>query len=218
MSEQNSKTLAVYDHLAQKYIDNTTVHDSLNPAKAKKKRAKLEAFLLESFSKIPKGGKILECGSGGGKEALFLKKTGFDIIASDVAEAFLSSCRKQGLVTMKLDIINDNLPNGLSGVLVWRTFVHFAKEDLEKVFQKVYTALETGGVFVFNVFNREDSDVDEKWEDFPDEYQMGEKRFFAFYSEEFINSLIEKTGFKINTFFKQGGDSGRKWLCYVVTK
>ena len=217
MSEQNQKTLEIYNRLAQKYMDNTARHDQMDPEKAKKKKAKLESFLLESFKKMPEGGKILEIGSGDGTNAAFLKSSGFDIIASDVAEAFLNSCRQNGLEPLKLNVINDDLPDRLSGVLAWRTFVHFTKEDLKKTFQKNYSALVPNGIFVFNVFNKGDSDIDERWEDIA-EYQMGEKRFFSYYTEQHIKDLIEKTGFKIDTFFKQGGKTGNKWLCYVVKK
>ena len=72
MSKENKKTLRVYDRLAQKYMDNTTIHDSMNPAKAKKKQAKLESFLLDSFGKIPRNGKILDIGSVDGVNASFL--------------------------------------------------------------------------------------------------------------------------------------------------
>ena len=218
MSEQNKKTLRVYDRLAQKYMDNTTIHDSMNPAKAKKKQAKLESFLLDSFGKIPRNGKILEIGSGDGANASFLKKAGFDIVASDIAEAFLGSCRQCGLTTIKLDAIEDELPDGLSGVLAWRTFVHFTKADLEKTLQKIHSALVPSGVFVFNVFNQEDSGINEQWKDFPDEYEMGEERYFAYYTEEYINDLLERIGFKIDRFFKQGGKTEEKWLCYAVKK
>ena len=216
MSEQNKKTLEVYDRLAQKYMDNTVVHDSMDPEKAKKKQAQLESFLLESFKGIPSDCKILEIGSGDGVNALFLKEAGSNVVASDVAEAFLDSCRQRGLTTLKLNAIEDELPNDLSGVLAWRTFVHFAKTDLEETLRKIHSALVPDGIFVFNVFNREDSSVDEQWKDFPDEYEMGEERYFAYYTEEYMNGLLEKTGFKIDRFFKQGGKTGEKWLCYVV--
>lgn len=217
MSRQNQKTLDVYDHLAQKYIDNTILHDLADPEKAKKKRAKLESFLRDSFKKMPEGGKILEIGSGDGTNAAFLKGDGFDIIASDVAEVFLNSCRRHGLEPLKLNAVVDDLPDGLSGVLAWRTFVHFTKEDLEKVFRKIHAALVPNGIFVFNVFNRGASDVDERWEDFA-EYKMGEERFFSYHTEAYMEKLIRQTGFEIDTFFKQGGKTGNKWLCYVVKK
>lgn len=217
MSEQNQKTLEVYGRLAQKYMDNTIAHDQMDPEKAKKKKAKPESFLLESFKKMPEGGRILEIGSGDGANAAFLKSSGFDIIASDVAEAFLDSCRQNGLDPLKLNAINDDLPDGLSGILAWRTFVHFTKADLAQTFQKVYSALNPNGVFVFNVFNYTGGGTDERWEDIA-EYQMGEKRFFSYHTEQYIKDLAEKTGFEIDAFFKQGGKTDDKWLCYVVRK
>lgn len=218
MSRQNQATLAVYDRLAKKYMDNTVAHSQLSPEKARKKQSVLEEFLLESFNETLSNGKILEIGSGDGSNALFLKNFGFDIIASDVADAFLASCRAKGLTTIKLNAIEDEIPSPLVGVLAWRTFVHFAKEDLAKTFQKIYAALTDNGVFVFNILNKAYSGVDEQWMDFPDEYKMGEQRFFAYYTDSYIKDLATKTGFKIKECQEQGGNTGNKWLCFVLQK
>ena len=217
MSKENKKTLGVYDRLGQKYIDNTIAHDEADPEKAKKKRAKLESLLHESFKELPEDGRVLEIGSGDGTVAAFLKGAGFNIIASDVAEVFLDSCRRNGLKPLKLNVVEDKLPDELAGALAWRVFVHFTKEDLEETLFKVYSALIPGGVFVFNVFNKEASGIDTQWEDFG-EYHMGEKRFFAYYDKAYVDDLIEKAGFRIKQFFMQGGETGDKWLCYVVVK
>lgn len=218
MSEQNRKTLKVYDRLAQKYLENTHLYNQANPEKAKQKKAKLEAFLLKSFKKMADGGRILEIGSGDGVNAYFLKKSGFRVIASDISDAFLASCRINGLEPIKLDAIKDNLPVKLSGVLAWRTFVHFTKEDLEVTFQKIYSALDPNGIFVFNLLNMDSSHTDKQWLDLSGQYKMGEKRFFAYYTEQYIKELIDKIGFSVDTSFKQGGENGKKWLCYVLKK
>ena len=218
MSRQNQATLAVYDRLAKKYMDNTAAHSQLSPEKARKKQSTLEQFLFESFNGAIGKGKILEIGSGDGSNALFLKNSGFDIVASDVADAFLASCIAKGLATIKLNAIEDEIPSPLVGVLAWRTFVHFTKEDLVKTFQKIYAALTDDGIFVFNILNKAYSGIDEQWMDFPDEYEMGEQRFFAYYTGQFIEDLATKTGFSIKTRHEQGGDTGNKWLCFVLQK
>lgn len=51
-----------------------------------------------------------------------------------------------------------------------------------------------------------------------DLYNMGEKRFFAYYDKAYVDDLIKKTGFRIKQFFMQGGETGDKWLFYVVVK
>ena len=58
MSEQNAKTLAVYEQAAKIYLENNVKHDSLDPAKAQLKRARLDDFIKQSFAPLPEHARI----------------------------------------------------------------------------------------------------------------------------------------------------------------
>ena len=66
MSEQNTKTLDVYEQAAKTYMENNVKHDALDPAKAKLKRARLDEFIKTSFAPLPKNARIFEIGSADG--------------------------------------------------------------------------------------------------------------------------------------------------------
>lgn len=100
----------------------------------------------------------------------------------------------------------------------WRVFVHFTKEDAQKVIQKVYDALEDNGVFVFNAMNRETKKVDNEWVDFEGVYHMGAERYYNYFRQEELDDIIRQTKFKIEDFHKEGGDNNDKWLIYVLKK
>lgn len=219
MSKQNQKTLEVYNQFARKYLDNTINLIQKNPIKFQKEQVRFENFLLNSFQHAPKNGTLLEIGAGDGVNSAFLQKSGFKIIASDLAQDFLKSCLIKNLTTAKINIITDQLPENLSGVLAWRVFVHFTKKDLEITFSKIYRTLLPGGIFVFNILNKEVSGIDSQWTDFPGDYQIGADRFFAYYLPSDINQLATKTGFIIDDFFKQSSEFQKdNWLCYVLRK
>ena len=214
MSKENEETLEVYRETAHLYLANSAEHDRLDPAKAKKKREKLENLIKESFSELPKGAKVFEIGSGEGTNAKFIDELGFNVTASDTAEAFIEATKKQGINTIKFNAISDEY----FAVFCWRVFVHFTKEDALKIIEKVYDTLEDGGVFIFNAINRETKNVDNEWVDFEGEYHMGAERYYNYFRQEELDNIIKQTKFKIEDFHKEGGDNNNKWLIYVLKK
>ncbi len=218
MSIENKKTIEVYDQTAHLYIENSKIHDQLDPEKAKRKQEKLHNLIKKSFSSLPNNSKILEIGSGEGLNAKYIQDLGYDITASDIATSFINSTNKQGVKTIKLNVLEDNIPEKYSGVLCWRVFVHFTKEDLQTTINKVYDALENNGKFIFNAMNQENKEVVEEWLDFQGEYHMGVERYYHYFLQDEIDNIISKTNFKIERFFKEGGDDNNKWLVYVLKK
>lgn len=217
MSEENKKTLAAYDLAAQKYLDNTKAHDAKDPAKAKRKQEKLWANLKASFETLPEGAKILEVGAADGDNSAYLQSLGYDVIATDVAPAFVKALEDRKLNAQKFNILTDEFPKELRGVLAWRVFVHFTHEDIEDAMKRVYAALENGGRFVFNVIDIATHDVPEQWVDFSDEYKMGAERFYAYYTEEEIRDIVAQTKFRIvDSWHENGGHND--WYVFVLEK
>ena len=216
MSKENADTLEVYDKFAQTYLDNSAVHDNLDKDKARRKRAKLNALLKKSFCDLPKGSDIFEIGSGDGTNSWYLKGLGYDVTASDVAPTFIDASKKQGLNAIKFNALEDDFTKNYSGIFAWRVFVHFTKDDAQKVLDKSYKALRPGGRFVFNAINRDYKGVDEEWADFPNEYHMGADSYYSYFKEDELREMIGKTDFKIVDFFKEGGENNDKWLVFVL--
>lgn len=218
MSKENEKTLEVYNQKASRYLETSIEHDKINPDRAKSKREELENFIKSNIELFPKGAKVFEIGSGDGTNAKYIEELGYDVTASDVAEDFIHAINEKGLKTIKFNVLNDELVQKYSVVFCWRVFVHFTKEDVEKVLQKVYNLLENDGLLIFNVMNREIKNTDGEWVDFSNEYHMGAERYYHYFREKDLNELIHKAGYKIHDFHKEGGENNNKWLVYVLQK
>ncbi len=218
MSKENEKTVKIYKEKASKYLETTIEHDNLNPEKAKHKREKLNKFLSDNLKYIPKGSKVFEIGSADGKNAKYIESLGFEVTASDIAEAFISECKDKKLKTSNFNILKDDFKEKYSAILAWRVFVHFTKDDIVSILQKTYNALEDGGVFIFNAINREIKNTDQEWVDFPNEYHMGAERFYKYFSKEELDEIIKNTDYKLQSFHKEGGENQNKWLVYVLKK
>lgn len=218
MSIENKKTLDVYQKTAKQYLANTIEHDNSDVEKSNHKKAKLQEFIKKSFSSIPEGSKVLEIGSADGENAKHLQELGYNVIASDIADDFIHAIKRNGLQPIKFNVLEDEFLEKYFGIFCWRVFVHFTKEDTLKVIKKTYDALEKDGIFIFNAMNRETKDVDEEWLDFPGEYHMGIDRYYSYYHQEDLDSIIAQTGYEIIHFHKEGGDEKNKWLVYVLKK
>lgn len=218
MSKENKKTVEVYKKTAHLYLENSAEHDRLDPVKAEKKRTKLEKLIKDSFKNLPENAKIFEIGSGEGFNAKFIKDLGYNITASDTAEDFINATKIQGVNTIKFNVLEDEFPEKYNGIFCWRVFVHFTKEDALEVIKKVYNTLEKDGIFIFNAINRETKKVDNEWVDFEGEYHMGVERYYNYFLQEELDSIISKTEFKIENFYTDGGENANKWLIYVLKK
>ena len=218
MSIENKKTVEIYERKAATYLKTTIEHDKLDEEKAKRKKEKLQNFIKENLEQFKKGSKVFEIGSADGENAKYIKELGYNVTASDIADAFINETKSKIENTIKFNVLEDDFKDKYSAVLAWRVFVHFTKEDLDITLNKVYKALENGGIFIFNIMNRETKTCDEEWVDFPNEYHMNAERYYKYFSEKEVNELIQKTNFKINSFHKEGGESKNKWLVYVLKK
>lgn len=218
MSIENKKTVEIYEEKAATYLKTTIEHDKLDPEKAKRKKEKLQNFIKENLEQFKKGSKVFEIGSADGENAKYIKELGYNITASDIADAFINETKSKVENTVKFNVLEDDFKDKYLAVLAWRVFVHFTKEDLDITLNKVHKALENGGIFIFNIMNRETKACDEEWVDFPNEYHMDAERYYKYFLKEEVDSLISKTDFKIKSFHMEGGDNQNKWLVYVLEK
>lgn len=193
-------------------------HDRLDRMKAKRKREKLEKLIATNFSPLPKHAKVFEIGSGDGSNAKFIQDLGFEVTASDTAQAFIEATQHQGLKTIHFNALEDDFPEKYFGIFCWRVFVHFTKEDAQKIIQKAYDALENNGIFIFNAMNRETKNIDSEWLDFDNEYHLGAERYYNYFTKTDLDDIIQQTKFQIANFEKEGGENNNKWLIYVLKK
>ena len=215
---ENIKTVQVYQETAHLYIENSAINDKLNPKKAKQKQIRLENLIKDSFASLPMHSKIFEIGSGEGINAKYMQNLGFDVTASDIAKAFIEATKKQGIKTIEFNVLDDDFPEKYNGIFSWRVFVLFTESDILNTLNKIYDSLKEDGIFIFNAINREIKKSDEEWVDFSGTYHMGVERYYHYFLQKELDSIISKTKFKIKEFHKEGGDSNNKWLVYVLKK
>ena len=200
-----SNTINYYDECASSLISRYESADV----------SEVQELLLQTFGK---NSTLLEIGCGSGRDAAFMVKNSYDVIAVDGSKSMIEEARK-----IHPELANKlyckTLPNDLEfnikfdGIYSIATLMHLSKDDLEKTISKIYNLLNQNGKLLMSVSlirdDIDDSGFDEKG------------RFFLVLNlEEWVN-ICKIVGFKvlISKTNKDGlNRDGIEWLTLVVQK
>lgn len=117
-------------------------------------------FLLETYQRIPAGGRVLCLAEGEGRNAVFLAQMGYEVTAIDLSEVGLKkakqfACDKGVTITTQLADLAD-YPFGeqqWDGIVsIW---AHTPKEIRQHVHAQISTALKTNGAFILEAYTPE---------------------------------------------------------------
>src|SRR5438105_11353676 len=97
-SNDNSKTLQAYDQNLQAYIDDQPKGPSHEH----------QEFILRALNGLPTSARILELGSGTGRDALWIQDQGYKVLCSDASNAFIKYLHQQHLNSKFLDVLKDD--------------------------------------------------------------------------------------------------------------
>jgi len=139
-------TVEAYDASAATYRDGTAqVPDTLRTAVAALAAA------------TGPGARVLEIGSGGGRDARLLEEAGLSVRRTDVTPAFVELMRADGHVAEVLDPLTDDLTDparpGTPYDAVWASacLLHVDRGDLAAVLRRLAEATRPGGVLRFSL-------------------------------------------------------------------
>jgi len=176
----------------------------------------IHSLLLDTFS--PKS-YLLEIGCGSGRDASFMYKSSYDILALDgsvemIAEA--KRCHPELEGRMEVVRIPDQLcfkPSSFDGIYSIATLMHLDKYAINHTIEKIELILKPGGKFLFSVSIQRD-DVDKHGKD-----EKG--RYFTDMSEFEWVKCCENYGLQLehSEITGDGLDrSGIVWLTCIMRK
>ncbi len=100
----------------------------------------------EFLSYIPKGGKILDVGFGSGRDSLYFKKNGYDVLGIDVVDEFIEHGKELALNVKKEDILSITYKDEFDGIYCSASLLHLNREELILALKKIKDALKKDGV------------------------------------------------------------------------
>lgn len=93
---------------------------------------------------VPRGGSVLEVGSGPGREASFVETLGAAVRRTDATKAFLEVQTERGKSAELLNVVTDELGEPYDAVLALCVLIHVGREEIDAVLRKVHGALGAG--------------------------------------------------------------------------
>ena len=180
MSDPFKQTIQIYNQLGRKYIKDT-----------------FKSFPVErsQFIKLtPKGAKILDVGSAGGRDAKEFVRKGFDTTGIDISPVFIKEAKK--LVPkakfIKMDVRKITFPkNSFDAIWANAVLLHVDKKDLPIILKKFFQMLKPGGVLHVGVkLGRSKKVIKER-------LSGGQSRLFTLFQKEELKSMFKDAKFKV---------------------
>lgn len=199
MSKDNAITVKSYNDEFQTYIDKT----------ANIVTGSIREFIDSFLGYLDKNATILEIGSGAGRDADYIEKSGYkSLLRTDAAENFVNYMIKRGHPARLLNIVNDTLDQKFDAVLANAVFLHFNDDDFDKALKNTKAMLENGGIFAVSLHEGAFRGMSD---------HKHTVRYFQEWTEEDIRTLLPKYGFSALSCIHGISVSGRKeWIMFIA--
>ena len=179
----DKKTISIYYSKSCEYASLTKVS---RPSKQ----------LNEFMNEINHGGTVLDLGCGPGIASAFMKKNGFNVVATDASAEMIKIARiENGINALHQSFEDISWTNHFDGIWAHFSLLHASKKMFPIHLEALYKALKPNGVFTIGM-----------------KIGTGEKRdnigrFYAYYSEDQLLTYLKKAEYKIDDI-KYGEDVG----------
>jgi ubiquinone/menaquinone biosynthesis C-methylase UbiE len=191
-------TIDTYDKMAEEYDEETSTFWKRFPVN-----------FIEQFVKDLKQGKVLDAGSGPGRDGLILKSHGLNVLCMDASQKMVDICISKGLDSIKGDLLD--LPsedNSFDGVWAYTSLLHLKKETINKAIAEIKRVLKKEGLFALGM-------IEGEGEFYRESSGMNLPRWFAFYTKKELENLLITNNFEITHF--QEFQVGRfNYLNYIL--
>lgn len=147
-------TVRSYDAIAAEYAAEAAVMPEWVATE-------IEAFVTG----LGGSGRVLEIGSGGGRDALELEKRGISVRRTDISKGFVELLRERGFEADLLDPLTEDLADPqrpgrpYDGIWACATLIHVAREDFGTVLKRLAEAARSGGRLHVSVRDGDGEDV-----------------------------------------------------------
>lgn len=201
-------TVAAYDVAVAGYREQTqVVPDNVRDA--------LDAFAAA----LPEHGRVLEIGSGSGRDACLLEERGLSVRRTDVTPAFVDALRADGADADLLDPLTDDLadpmtptePQPYEGVWANACLLHVVRADLPLVLTRLAAVTRSGGVFRLSL---KEGDGD-GWSTHG---SVTTPRRFVYWREEPLRDALAGAGWSVVELVHTDGLRGESWLNVVARR
>ena len=195
----DQKTINTYNELAEEYDAETS--DFWD---------KFPRTIIDKFTELTKG-KVLNIGSGPGRDGLILRDAGLEVICLDASEAMVKLSQERGLESI---VGNFNaLPfskDSFDGVWAYTSLLHVLKSEIKKPLSEINRVLKPGGIFLLGL-------IEGVNEEYCETERVTKPRWFSFYTKIEVEKLLKQSGFEI-VYFEQFKPRTHTYLNFISKK
>jgi len=158
-------------------------------------------------------GRVLEIGSGGGRDALEFEARGISIRRTDIAKAFVELLREAGFEADLLDPLTDELADPqrpdtpYDGVWACACLIHVARQDLGKVLGRLAGATRAGGPLHVSVRDGDGEDVSTHGD-----AEAPRRYVETYWREPALRSVLAGAGWVVSEVRRYVGRPDDPWL------
>lgn len=192
----DSRTISYYDRNADAYADSSWSQDL--------------SFLLDPFcARLKTGCRVLDLGSGAGRDTEAISRRGFEAVALDASAGLLAAHKARGgRLLLQGDFLQLPFrPGCFGGVWACASLLHVPSEQSHHVLCNILRILTFGGILAVSLKlgSGEDRDAD--------------GRRWTFYTPGTARTALERSGFRIIEETRNLDGSGRsiEWLSFIAS-
>ncbi len=148
-------------------------------------------FIVRFVDQLP-GKRVLDVGSGSGRDALMLRDQNLEVICQDGSKSMVELTTALGFESHLAEFSQLNFPPAsFDGIWAYTSLIHIPKTDAEAVIQKLRIMLRPRGTFAIGVIEGDGADMKEH------RTMPGALRYFKNYTSDELRGMIEPLGFKL---------------------
>jgi SAM-dependent methyltransferase len=145
---------------------------------------------LETFTDELTGKRILNLGSGSGRDALLLRDLGLDVICVDGAQSMVDITASLGFESHLATFDTMSFKEGsFDGIWAHGSLLHISKEDAAETLRYIRSLLKSDGLLAVGVIKGSGEDL------ITHDIMPGKARYFQFYESEELQRLVTSLGF-----------------------
>lgn len=192
-------TVASYDEFAGEYA-------RANEEMPDRVRAAIDRLVGD----LPAGARVLEIGSGSGRDAKALEAGGLSVRRTDITPGFVQTIRADGYPADVIDPLTDDLSDPerdapYDAVYASASLLHVRREDLPEVVRNLASVTRPGGLFHLGVKEGDGAR-------FSTHGEVGAPRHFTFWREPALRTVIEAAGWTVDSVDRGASPRGETWL------